>query len=888
MKTYNSKRRIRRTRMLTAVNISDKQGPTSPKIVPKCMVLNARSLAKPDAASALYAELTSNLIDICFVSETWLNDRIPTHLICPVGYMLLRKDRSDERAGGGVAIICRNDWQVKVLNMGRNFESVWCKITTSNSEFHVAVVYHPPDPVYDTIDLLNFMSDTCDEILCSEPNAKIIIAGDINKLNIRDLMSQQALQQIVKAHTRGQRTLDVFLTNCPFLWKSPTAFPSLVRSDHLAVMVSPFIPAKPSRKHVYFRDVREHRKINMEKKLKDQNWSNINILNDPNEAVRTLNDTLQAMFNESFPLIGLKTSSRDPPYMSPIVKHLCKIRNKNAHKRTQAENFALQTRINALIRGNQVNAVKNANQKHKKGSKGWWDTANKITGRKTASNIVSAAFNPGDINTYFQSVNTDLEYSAPELLPIADGTQVPTIEEHSVKQLLLHLKRTASGPDDLPYWLWRDYAHLLAPVITKIFNHSLREQVVPLLWKLANVSPIPKETPLTAHKQLRPISLTNIIMRLFERLVCRHELSAPLKAFIRPDQFAYKKEHNTTMALLKCQHYWLNWLEEDADFVKVYSFDFSKAFDSVSHQILCDKLKSLDVNPFIVNWIISFLSNRMQRVVVDGVSTEFVSINKGVPQGTVLGPVLFSIMVNDIIAVNPSRNLLTKYADDITLSVPVKSNVPDSAIQEVESIESWCRENRMTINFSKTWEMVVRGKTSKPLPDILPTIQRKSELKLLGVTFNEDPCNWDTHFDSILHKASSRLYILRVCKYYGYTLQELTILFDSLIMSLFIYGIEIWACAYEGKYLSRIDKFCRRAVVFGYTSKHIVIKELINVRDKNLWENIITNSQHCLHDLLPAKRKRNLRDRGHNYILPRVRTERFKRCFVNRCLFNLV
>ena len=382
--------------------------------------------------------------------------------------------------GGGVAIICRNDWKVKVLNAGEDFECVWCKITTPNSEYHVSCVYHPPDPIYEATDLLNFMSDFCDQTLLNDPNAKIIIAGDINQLNIQDLMSQHALQQMVKASTRGQRTLDVFITNCPFLWKSAKVHKGLVRSDHLAVVVSPSIPAKPSRKHVSFRDTREHRKIDMDKKLDVHDWSIFDTLDDLTESAQLLNNTLWSMFNDSFPLITVKTSSRDPPYMSPLIKHLFKIRNKNFRNRNHGDNIALQERINHLIRVNQVNAVNQENKKHHKGSKGWWDTANRITGRKTQSAPISMVISPDDINSYFQSINTDDAYVPPEPLQIPEGTHAPTVDEHSVRNLLIHLKRTAPGPDELPYWFWRDYAYHLAPVITKIFNSSLKHQTVPL------------------------------------------------------------------------------------------------------------------------------------------------------------------------------------------------------------------------------------------------------------------------------------------------------------------------------------------------------------------------------------------------------------------------
>ena len=116
------------------------------------------------------------------------------------------------------------------------------------------------------------------------------------------------------------------------------------------------------------------------------------------------------------------------------------------------------------------------------------------------------------------------------------------------------------------------------------------------------------------------------------------------------------------MALVKCQHEWLKPLDSDADFIRIFSFPFSKAFDSVPHDIVCRKLRNLEVNPYIHNSIVIFLKGRQQRVVVDGISTSYLSINRGIPQGTVFGPIPFSFMINDIKAVNPSSNLLVKYS----------------------------------------------------------------------------------------------------------------------------------------------------------------------------------------------------------------------------------
>ena len=150
------------------------------------------------------------------------------------------------------------------------FECVLSVITTSNCKYYVAAVHHPRVPVYAGGEILDYLSDCCEQVLSPNPNARIVIAGDINQLDINILMSQHNFQQL--AFTRGQKIMDVFLTNFPNLWKQTTVYKSLVRSDHLSIMVMPRIVTKPVRKTVSFRDVREHRKVCMDKKMDQFDW----------------------------------------------------------------------------------------------------------------------------------------------------------------------------------------------------------------------------------------------------------------------------------------------------------------------------------------------------------------------------------------------------------------------------------------------------------------------------------------------------------------------------------------------------------------------------------------------------------------------------------------
>ena len=123
------------------------------------------------------------------------------------------------------------------------------------------------------------------------------------------------------------------------------------------------------------------------------------------------------------------------------------------------------------------------------------------------------------------------------------------------------------------------------------------------------------------------------------------------------------------------------------------------------------------------------------------------------------------------VSVNTDKNLLVKFADDITVSLPIEANVGlDESETEVQSFIEWSVKNCMKVNLTKTWELLLRGKTTRTPPEPLEIIGRKEKLKVLGVTFEQVPVNWDTHIDYLLSKASSRLYILRICKYCGLTL----------------------------------------------------------------------------------------------------------------------
>ena len=161
----------------------------------------------------------------------------------------------------------------------------------------------------------------------------------------------------------------------------------------------------------------------------------------------------------------------------------------------------------------------------------------------------------------------------------------------------------------------------------------------------------------------------------------------------------------------------------------------------------------------------------------------------------------------------------------------------------------------MKINLKKTWELLLRGRGTRIPPEPLDIIDRNDKLNLLGVTFAENPMNWDTQFEYLLSKASSRLYILRLCRHYKYSISSLDLLFQRLILSILIYGIEVWGNAFYSKYFSRTDKFFARAFESGYCIEQYYITDILKRRDFKLWYRI-TTTESAPRDLLPPKRTR--------------------------------
>ena len=228
----------------------------------------------------------------------------------------------------------------------------------------------------------------------------------------------------------------------------------------------------------------------------------------------------------------------------------------------------------------------------------------------------------------------------------------------------------------------KDTALNITSAVTQLFNISLKLGEIPEDWKVAHVTPIPKSHSKSDPDNYRPLSLLSVLSKLLEKhvrnlLLTHLDETHPISA----QQWGFTLGKSTTGALLAATNHWHERLDSGLDICAVF-FDFRKTFDTVPHRPLLQKLSDLSVHPLILRWLTHYLSSRSQYVCVSGASSDILPVASGVPQGSVFGPLLLIIYVNNITTVPLSAGSMTLYADDIRLYRPISTSSDFHFLQE--------------------------------------------------------------------------------------------------------------------------------------------------------------------------------------------------------------
>jgi gmma-aminobutyric acid receptor subunit gamma/cGMP-dependent protein kinase 2 len=378
------------------------------------------------------------------------------------------------------------------------------------------------------------------------------------------------------------------------------------------------------------------------------------------------------------------------------------------------------------------------------------------------SETVSHLRLPDVLNNFFVSVGEGLP--ALDLFKLDElrkslGPTVPDKYIVSPKEVFCALCKVSlnksPGPDLIPHKIIKNMSFLLCEPICAIINSSIRQGIVPEYWKIARITPLPKQfPPSTVENDIRPIAITNSIAKIAEKFVARW-FNEYFESHLDTNQFGCTSDRSTTHALIKLTHEIFQASDNSNNFVRILFIDFSKAFDKIDHNILLQKFMDYNFPPHISAWSLSFLHDRKQFVKTGNIQSSILSSNAGTPQGTISGPNDFKLLINDL---NFDLNY-AKYVDDTTvLSVSRDPNNLDLQ-QAANKLSNWTNESHMTVNEGKTKEMLIyfgtkHETTNVPLISINEKlIERVHSFKLLGVVLS-DTLSWQEHVDYILRKVA--------------------------------------------------------------------------------------------------------------------------------------
>ena len=399
------------------------------------------------------------------------------------------------------------------------------------------------------------------------------------------------------------------------------------------------------------------------------------------------------------------------------------------------------------------------------------------------------------------------------ITPTKDSTDFNWELVKSNTQKALNPKK-ATGPDLVsPRDLFLASSELVTQSLLPLYKNSLTSASFPRDWKLSRVTPVFKKGKPCDVNNYRPISLLSIPGKILEAVVC-NSINDHLQShnLLSRNQWGFRKNRSTEGLLLHMTETWKSALDQGL-VVGVLFVDFRKAFDSVNHSILLEKLKATGISGSLFSWLANYLSNRNQFVQISGKKSALQPVKYGVPQGSILGPRLFSIYVNDLPEFISYGNLYM-FADDTTVyTIGKDTGTVISSLQCILSqLHMWCAANRLIAHESKTEAMIVsRSSFIGPLPALrysTKTIEFKSSSKCLGLTI-DNKLSWQDHIRNVCSLFNKKLAVLKRIKFLPQSTLE-SIYFNSIIPSV-VYNIVVWGSV-SPSLMEDIERIHMRAI----------------------------------------------------------------------------
>lgn len=754
----------------------------------------------------------NSAIDIICLSETWLTDNIPDSLIEIEGYNMVRNDRIYSR-GGGVCIYYKSFIKCRLLSASEiilgdgdtcRTEFIFVEIMHHSNKFLLGVCYNPPGTDCSGV-MFNKLADL------SLQYENVLLLGDFNtNWNKTDSKTEQlkscleyyGLKCLNSLNTHyfngGSSLIDLVLTNNSefVLNLNQVSAPAFSKHDVLFCTIN-VNKVEEEVNGVY----RDYSRINVPRLVEafdSINWNLLYTINDTDLALNFFNIQLIRLFNEFVPVRTFKPK-KNPWFNHEIASAIVErniayrlwIADRTAFNHNQFKR--MRNKVTSLINNAKTRYVSN-NFTASNSSKDLWKRIKNLNITKPSDCSNKFDNNNDEINDYFCSNFTSDE----ELLPVPPsneyGFKFSEILHDDIIIAINSIKSNAVGLDEIPLRFVKLLFPSICPMIHYIFNLIISTSKFPQAWKTSKVIPIKKKARTLSLDNLRPISILCAISKIFERIL-KNQIQAHIESFglLHPFQSGFRKQHSTTSAFLKV-HNDIHSAIDKKGVAFLFLIDFSKAFDRVSHTKLLKKLSSQFLfSRSAVNLMQSYLTNRSQTVFADGVYSKTSPIMSGVPQGSILGPLLFSCFINDL--PNALKYCqIHMFADDVQLYFTLdKGNISWMSrliSADLANVMSWANKNLLPINASKTKVMFISRHThidSLPIfylgDDKLEYVDKVSNLGFII----QNNLEWDSHVNNMCGKIYGGLRLLKLSSNMLPTNVKLQ-LFKSLLLPHLIYG----------------------------------------------------------------------------------------------------